>query len=110
MSPSRREFVASLGAAAVVGPRLVAAADPQKSPPMPGYIDAHVHVWTPDVKAFPTAVGWDKSTVKPDSFTPEELLARAKPCGVGRIVLIQMSFYRFDNRYMLVAMRRFPGV
>jgi predicted TIM-barrel fold metal-dependent hydrolase len=110
VNTSRRQFVAALGAAAVAGPRVVAAAEPKEKSPVPGYIDAHVHVWTPDVAAFPTAVGWDKSTVKPDSFTPEELLAHAKPSGVGRIVLIQMSFYRFDNRYMLDAMRRFPGV
>ena len=36
--------------------------------------------------------------------------ALARPHGVTRVVLIQMSFYRFDNRYMLDAMRRFPGV
>jgi predicted TIM-barrel fold metal-dependent hydrolase len=29
---------------------------------------------------------------------------------VDRIVLIQMSFYRFDNSYMLETIRRFPGV
>ncbi len=48
--------------------------------------------------------------MQPPSFTPEELLALARPNGVSRVVLIQMSFYRFDNRYMLDAMRRFPGV
>jgi predicted TIM-barrel fold metal-dependent hydrolase len=29
---------------------------------------------------------------------------------VKRVVLIQMSFYRFDNRYMLDAMERYAGV
>src|SRR5690606_37998864 len=47
---------------------------------------------------------------QPPSFTPEELLAHARPCGVDRIVLIQMSFYGCDNSYMLDTMRRFPGV
>lgn len=79
--------------------------------PTPGkYIDAHVHVWTPDVKAYPLAEGFTVDQMKPPSFTPEELLAQAQPCGVNRIVLIQMSFYRFDNSYMLDTMRRFPGV
>jgi predicted TIM-barrel fold metal-dependent hydrolase len=48
--------------------------------------------------------------MKPASFTPEELFAHTKPNGVGRIVLIQMSYYRYDNRYMLDTMERFPGV
>lgn len=76
----------------------------------PGFIDAHVHVWTPDTKAFPLAPGYQPSGMQPPSFTPEELLALARPNGVTRVVLIQMSFYRFDNCYMLDAMRRFLGV
>lgn len=75
-----------------------------------GFIDAHVHVWTPETDRFPLAAGYQKSAMQPLSFTPEELLALAQPHGVTRVVLIQMSFYRFDNRYMLDAMRRFPGV
>src|SRR5690606_9183679 len=75
-----------------------------------GDIDAHVHVWTPDVAAYPLAPGFEVSQMKPASFTPEELFAHTRPNGVGRIVLIQMSYYRFDNRYMLDTMRRFPGV
>jgi len=73
-------------------------------------IDAHVHVWTPDVARYPLAKNFTVADMQPPSFTPEELLAEAKPCGVGRIVLIQMSFYGFDNRYMLDTIKRFPGV
>jgi predicted TIM-barrel fold metal-dependent hydrolase len=74
----------------------------------PNYIDAHVHVWTPDVNAFPRprAKG---PTFKPDSFTPEQLLVIARPSGVSRIVLIQMSFYGNDNSYMLDAIKRYPA-
>ena len=75
-----------------------------------GDIDAHVHVWTPDVAQYPLASGFDVSQMKPASFTPEELFVHTKANGVGRIVLIQMSYYRFDNRYMLDTMDRFPGV
>jgi predicted TIM-barrel fold metal-dependent hydrolase len=75
-----------------------------------GAIDAHVHVWTPDTERWPLAEGFKKSDVRPPSFTPEELLSLARPNGVARIVLIQMSFYRFDNAYMLETMKRFPGV
>ncbi len=73
-------------------------------------IDAHVHVWTPDTKHYPLAKGFAKADMKPQSFTPEQLLELARPCGVSRIVLIQMSFYKYDNSYMLDSMRRFPGV
>lgn len=73
-------------------------------------IDAHVHVWTPDVKRFPLAAEYTVADMQPPSFTPDELLAIARPAGVGRVVLIQMSFYGFDNRYMLDAIRDYPGV
>jgi predicted TIM-barrel fold metal-dependent hydrolase len=73
-------------------------------------IDAHVHVWTPDTRKYPLAPGFTKENMKPPSFTPEELFAHCRPEGVERIVLIQMSFYGFDNSYMLDSMKRFPGV
>src|SRR5436190_17834853 len=65
------------------------------------YIDAHVHVWTPDTAHYPLASAFKKEDMKPASFTPEELFKHCKPAGVDRINLIQMSFYGFDNRYML---------
>jgi predicted TIM-barrel fold metal-dependent hydrolase len=75
-----------------------------------GYIDAHVHVWTPDLEKYPLAPGYDKDRMAVASFTPEELFAHARPCGVTRVVLIQMSYYRFDNSYMLEMMRKHRGV
>src|SRR5688572_19300118 len=75
-----------------------------------GMIDAHVHVWTPDTDRYPLARGFTKANMMPPSFTPEQLFAHCKPEGIDRIVLIQMSFYRWDNRYMLDSMERFPGV
>ncbi len=75
-----------------------------------GWIDAHVHVWTPDTDAYPINEAYKKENMKPPSFTPEELFAHSRPQGVTRIVLIQMSFYRFDNRYMLDMMKKHPGV
>src|SRR5437870_8634676 len=65
------------------------------------YIDAHVHVWTPDTSHYPLAKGYKKEDMKPPSFTPEQLFKHCKPAGVDRINLIQMSFYGFDNSYML---------
>jgi len=74
-----------------------------------GFIDAHVHVWTPDTERYPIAAGFTKKDMVPSSFTPEELFAHCRPQGVSRVVLIQMSFYKFDNRYMLEAIARRPG-
>lgn len=75
-----------------------------------GWIDAHVHVWTDDLARYPIAAGVRPEQMKPPRFTPEELLAEARPCGVTRVVLIQMSYYRFDNSYMLDTIARFAGV
>jgi predicted TIM-barrel fold metal-dependent hydrolase len=62
------------------------------------YIDAHVHVWTPDVQHYPLAAGYKPADMKPPSFTPEELFRHCKPAGVERINLTQMSFYGFENQ------------
>jgi predicted TIM-barrel fold metal-dependent hydrolase len=75
------------------------------------YVDAHVHVWTPDIERFPLAESFSKEKdMVPASFTPNELFAECRPQKVGRVVLIQMSFYRFDNRYMLAMMAKHRGV
>lgn len=79
------------------------------SMPSGGSIDAHVHVWTPDTVKYPVASGFEKKSVAPESFTPEQLFTHTRPEGVSRIVLIQMSFYQFDNRYMLDAIAAHPG-
>ena len=59
------------------------------------------------------AIRWRRfrrDEIHPASFTPDELWLTARPCGVERVVLVQMSFYGFDNRYMLEAIRNYPGV
>jgi len=83
----------------------------QQPPAANVHVDAHVHVWTPDTKSYPLADGFTKEkNMVPPSFTPEELFAQCRPSGVGKIVLIQMNFYRFDNSYMLDSMAAHPGV
>ncbi len=81
-----------------------------KDDPKAGLIDAHVHVWTPDLKHYPLAAGRRGDEMRPASFTPEQLFEHARPRGVSRVVLIQMSFYGFNNSYMLGVMDRYPGV
>ncbi len=72
------------------------------------FIDAHSHVWTPDTGHYPLAARYKMENMKPASFTPEELFKHCKPEGVTRINLIQMSFYGFDNKYMLDMMALYP--
>src|SRR5262245_48443272 len=65
------------------------------------FIDAHVHVWTPDTGHYPLAEGFKKSDMKPPSFTPEDLFKHTKPAGVDRVNLIQMSYYGFEKPYTI---------
>ena len=41
-------------------------------------------------------------------FSCDDILHHAKPNGVSRVVLVQMSYYGYDNSYMLEAVRRRP--
>lgn len=72
------------------------------------YIDGHSHIWTPDIAHYPLAKGFAVSDMQPRSFTAEELLATCRPAGVGRVNLIQMSYYEFDNSYMLDMIKLYP--
>ncbi len=105
---SRREFLTVSGAASLAA--AIHAHPASAALPAEGFIDAHVHVWTPDTKKYPLSSDFTLKDMAPPSFTPEELFAHSQPAGVTRIVLIQMSFYKFDNSYMLDVMQQFPKV
>jgi len=75
-----------------------------------GFIDAHVHIWTADTDRYPLAPDYTKMQMMIRSFTPKELFTHARPCGVRRIVLIQMSYYGSDNSYMLDMMQEHKGM
>ena len=107
---SRRTLLqsAALAATTTALPRLTSAADDAKIKAM--HIDAHSHVWSPDVGKWPLAKGQTKADLAPLSFTPEELFKLAEPAGVGRVVLIQHSVYHlFDNSYLIDCAKRMPG-
>lgn len=91
--------------AAAIAAEAVAAADDS-----PGWIDAHVHVWTPDTRRYPVGPNFTVADMVPPSFTADQLLAHCRPENVERIVLIQMNFYELDHRYLLAVMRQHPGV
>ena len=100
---TRRAFLSATSAATLTGCELL------RSRSGGDYIDAHVHVWTPDVARYPLARGYAVSDMRPPSFTPEQLFAHCRPEGVRRVVLIQMSYYQQDNSYMLDVMKAHPG-
>lgn len=104
---SRRQFLTTSVAAAAALPMLSRATRAAEGDDC---IDAHVHVWTPDTEHYPLAKGYTKADMVPPSFTPEELFSYCRPVGVSKVVLIQMSFYGFDNSYMLSVMEKHPGV
>jgi predicted TIM-barrel fold metal-dependent hydrolase len=103
---TRRAFIRS----ATLAPLALTARRPAAGHPAESYIDAHVHVWTPDTAKYPLAAGYTRADMKPPSFTPEQLFEHCRPEGVSRIVLIQMSYYQFDNGYMLDVIAAHPGV
>jgi len=74
------------------------------------FVDAHVHIWTDDLQKYPVAKGVRAEDMAPRVFTDDDILRHARPNGVTRVVLIQMSYYGFDNSYMLDAIRRRPAV
>jgi len=74
-----------------------------------GWIDAHSHIWSRDVKKFPLAKGQTVSDLDPPSFTSEELIKASEPEGVRRVVLIQHHIYHgWDNSYLIDAAEQYP--
>lgn len=102
---TRRTFLRSTILAALAPTTYAAAPSSSR-----GSIDAHVHVWTSDAHRYPLAATFGKKDMIPASFTPRQLFAHCRPSGVDRVVLIQMSFYQFDNRYLLDSIAQYPGV
>ena len=107
---TRRTVLKTMGLA---GGAMVAgcAGLPRLGGSLTGYIDAHSHVWTDDVKQFPLRVGVKKEDLRPATFTAKQLLDVARPSGVDRAVLISHApYYGGDNEYMVDCARRYPGV
>jgi predicted TIM-barrel fold metal-dependent hydrolase len=73
------------------------------------FTDSHVHLWTHDFNRYPLASEFSPSDMLRTSYTPEDLFRDAAASAVDRFVLVQMSYYGFDNSYMLDAIRAYPG-
>ena len=93
---TRREFTAMAALAPL-------AAEPR---PAMRIIDPHVHVWTQDPR-YPWA---PKATTPPvEEALPETLLKLMKANGVSHTVIIQVIYYRWDNRYARDVIRKYKG-
>jgi predicted TIM-barrel fold metal-dependent hydrolase len=94
MEITRREVLAAVLAA----PALNAAM------PAP-VVDSHVHVWKKDPR-FPFAA--EAKNLPDQSDTAEMLLQLMRANGVDRTVIIQVIFYRWDNRYLASVLKTYP--
>ena len=75
-----------------------------------GFIDAHTHVWTQDFDQYPIHADFSPEDMKPPTFTPWEMFSHCTASDVDRVVLIQMSFYKYDNSYMLDTIAQWPEI
>jgi len=68
-------------------------------------IDPHVHVWKNDPR-YP----WARETRTPPEkdATPEMLIELMRANGVEKTVIIQVIYYRWDNRYLADVLKQFP--
>ena len=72
------------------------------------FVDAHVHLWTNNFSEYPLAHNFTPRDMKPAVFLPGDILQLARSSGVSRIILVQMSYYGFDNSYMVDVIHQSP--
>lgn len=110
---NRRKFMTTAGAA-TLGTATLSQAQFHSKDDQSGNIDAHVHVWDANRDKYPLSPDFAAKEVNPPVFSPDVLMAEQKGTGVTRTVLIQMSFFKYDNSYMsdVIAAdpKRFRGV
>ena len=92
---TRRRWMSGLALAAAAG------RGGRAAPSGPTVIDAHAHVWSPDLHKYPLAPGLTRENLWFPSFTVEELVQRGSRAGVTRYNLIQMTCYGLDHSYIL---------
>lgn len=109
MQLTRRNLIKA-GAVSLVTPMAGCAAIRSTGQASTGYIDAHAHVWSDDLTAYPLGPWATPAAMKPATFTDDELLATVKPHGVDRVVLIQHApLHGYDNSYILDCAQKRPG-
>lgn len=111
---NRRQFLTTTAASVTAATVAVAASSKLQAKeavaPKMSIIDAHSHIWTPDLTKYPLQNGQTVEDLEPRSFTPAELMAIAAPHGVTKVVLIQHNiFHGKDNSYITDTIQQEPG-
>ncbi|MDF1741379.1 MAG: amidohydrolase family protein [Verrucomicrobiales bacterium] len=103
---SRRDFISSvtLGGGLLINEAIQAETDLSEK----DWIDAHVHVWSQDRSTYPISSNFEGKDIDPPIYSPDDLEADQKGTGVTRTLLIQMSFFEFDNSYMVDVIKSDP--
>jgi len=73
--------------------------------PLPLLIDSHVHVWSREPR-YAFAPG---AVVPEIDASAETLLKLMHENQIARTVLIQVSHYKWDNRYLVDTLHKYPG-
>jgi len=100
---TRRELMGNALGAAAIGTLMPGIEEAQTDYRI---IDPHVHVWKHD-PAFPFAQG---ANVPARDAAPETLLELMKANGVAKTVIIQVIHYKYDNRFLLSVLKKYPGM
>ena len=76
-----------------------------------GFVDAHSHIWTTDIKRFPLRKGVKTEDLNPSKFTAEDLIRIGLTQNVTRHILISHGPYHgYNNDYYIHAASKHPGV
>src|SRR5437868_6556218 len=72
-------------------------------------VDTHMHAWTLDWERYPFAP--PESDLRPPEHpnTTEEVVETMGRHQVDYVVLVQVRYYGWDNRYLADSLRRHPG-
>ncbi|MBM3800809.1 MAG: amidohydrolase [Acidimicrobiia bacterium] len=104
---TRREFLASTAGAASVA-SLAGASASARPDEIVGIVDAHVHVWSGNIRKYPLAPGFTPKDLWLPGYTPDDILKQARGLGVARLNLVQMTWYALDHSYILDVIAKDP--
>src|SRR6185503_5660647 len=73
-------------------------------------IDTHMHAWCLDWDRYPFSPPEPAMPRPEHPNTTEEVMEVMDRHGVDRMVLVQVRYYGWDNRYLADSLRRCPGL
>lgn len=72
-------------------------------------IDAHVHVWSDDIRRYPLLPGAPTAHMDLPRFSGEDVFNMIRPHGFERAVLVQSSFYGDDHSLLTDTIASYPA-